>query len=102
MSCITEAVRAANEAYKLYDGFIDGINMFNRNEYGLGLQCFHLGYLYEKYAEILSTLRTVEAHEDVCGGMTEEDFRRKARVNFREAYNHFHVMAHLKGMYMAK
>ena len=76
--------------------------MFNRNEYGLGLQCFHLGYLYEKYAEILSTLRTVEAHEDVCGGMTEEDFRRKARVNFREAYNHFHVMAHLKGMYMAK
>jgi len=44
----------------------------------------------------------VEGNEDICGDMTEDDFRRKARENFREAYNNFDTRAHLKGMYMAK
>ena len=34
----------------MYKGEIYGEMMGTPNDYGLGLQNFHLGYLYEKYA----------------------------------------------------
>eukprot|EP00353_Schmidingerella_taraikaensis_P018738 CAMPEP_0185623632 /NCGR_PEP_ID=MMETSP0436-20130131/60009_1 /TAXON_ID=626734 ORGANISM="Favella taraikaensis, Strain Fe Narragansett Bay" /NCGR_SAMPLE_ID=MMETSP0436 /ASSEMBLY_ACC=CAM_ASM_000390 /LENGTH=134 /DNA_ID=CAMNT_0028265743 /DNA_START=757 /DNA_END=1157 /DNA_ORIENTATION=+ len=34
--------------------------------------------------------------------MTEAKFRNKAIEHFRKAYNNFDMMAHLKGMYLAK
>ena len=99
LSNLIEAVRAAKEAHRLYGGDKSGRN---RNEYGLGLQCFHIGYLYQKYAAKLSEVNTIEAHEDICGGNTEADFKRMARDYLLDAYNHFSIRAHLKGMYMAK
>lgn len=40
VSYLMEAIRLTREAKKFYHGELD------RNEYGLGLQCFHMGYLY--------------------------------------------------------
>ena len=94
-----EAVRAGHEAKKCYSGEQDKTE---RNEYGLALSSFHLGYLYEKYADKMCERYAVEGNEDICGDMIEEDFRRKARENFREAFSSFELRSHLKGMYMAK
>lgn len=49
-----EAIEAAKEALLLYKGEVYGEISGQPNHYGLGLQYFHLGYLYEKYADELS------------------------------------------------
>ena len=72
------------------------------NDYGLGLQNFHLGYLYEKYAYELAKEQTQTHFKEVAMYDSVCKYEEVARKHYREAYTHFDTMMHLKGMYLAK
>ena len=44
----------------------------------MALQYFHIGYLYENHAAILSDERCLEEFKEVCEGFTRESLRLKA------------------------
>ena len=55
---IVEAIQSSRQALNYYEGKIDDSGVIDANyvnKYGLGLQNFHLGYLYENYAAHLVT-----------------------------------------------
>lgn len=51
MAYIIEAISSAKEALSFYRGEFNGEHVGFENKYGMGLQNFHLGYLYDKYAD---------------------------------------------------
>lgn len=66
---LMEAIQSAREALQQYQA------ESKINDYGVALQRFHLGYLYEKYASHLSSPIARETYEEECRNMSYVSYK---------------------------
>ena len=84
----------------------------DRNLYGIALQEYQLGYLYEKYIEELNSEEAIQYVNEFEGSVDEDTvklvrggasmIKTRAVAYFKEAYRNFEDVNHLKGQYLSK
>ena len=92
------AIESAKNALSIY--LQSESNTMGQNVYGIALQNFQLGYLFETYAETLCSEYVRKAsYDDLLESV--EEYHTKAKKHFNVAHNNFKKINHIKGQSMA-
>ena len=102
---LTTAIACFENALEIYKAYRSK-HVSEKNNYGIGLSAYSLGYVYRNYAEHLCVQGRFAPH---CKQLdrkylqkSTEACQQEALKYFKEAYTHFKPVHHLLGLHMSK